>query len=61
MQIAAGFGATENKFTGSVGRKFDRGYPVPVSFEVALFLLPGISLKGDPFSGDEFYGVAVEL
>jgi hypothetical protein len=61
MQISADFGAAEDKFTGSVSHKFDRGYPVPVRFQMTLFFLPEIFLKSDPFAGNEFDGVAVQL
>ena len=61
MQISADFGAAEDKFTGSVSHKFDRGYPVPVRFQMTLFFLPEIFLKSDPFAGNEFDRVAVQL
>ena len=62
MQISAGFGAAEDKFAGSGSHEFDRRYPIPVPFQVAFFLLPGIFLrKGEAFSGDEFDGIAVQM
>ena len=61
MQIPTGFGAAENKFAGSGGRESDRRYPIPVRFQMSFFFLPGVSPKGDAFSGDEFDGIAVQM
>jgi hypothetical protein len=61
MQISAGFGAAKDKFAGSVGHKFDRGYPVPIRFQMTLFFLPQIFLKRDPSAGNKVDGMAVEL
>ena len=61
MQISAGFGAAEDKFAGSRSHEFNRRYPIPVRFQMAFSLLPGISPKGDAFAGDEFDGIAVQM
>jgi len=61
MQIPAGFGAAEDKFAGPGCHEFDRLYPIPVRFQMAFFLLPGISPKGDAFSGNQFDGIAVQV
>lgn len=61
MQIPAGFGAAKDKFAGSGSREFDPRYPIPIRFKMSFFRLPGISPKGDTFSGDEFNGIAVQM
>ena len=61
MQIPAGFGAAEDKFAGSGSREFYSRYPIPVCFQVSFFFLPGILLKGDAFSGNQFDGIAVQM
>ena len=61
VQIATGFGAAKDKFAGSEGHKFYRGYPVPVRFQMTFFFTPEIFLKSDPFTCNEFDGVAVQL
>ena len=61
MQIPSGFGAAENEFTRSVGHKSNRRNPLPIDFQVALVVLPDVSLESDAFAGHKIYGVAVQL
>ena len=61
MQIAAGFGAAEDKFSRPQRPEFDGRDTAPIGFQMALFLKPFMLAESHTFSGNQFDGVTVQL
>jgi hypothetical protein len=60
MQVAAGLGAPEGKFTRLISHKFDFRDPVPVTLQTTVIIFPGIFEKGGSLSHDKFQRVSVQ-